>query len=126
MPSPAVAFGLVLAVCLPAAEIVQRERLDVGRAWAGHPLDFALVTKGSHQFVAWYDTARRLTVSHRQLPATTWTRTNLPTTVGWDSHNGIALGNGQFIHARSSSFGTTISWLDDPFWVAHFAGARRP
>jgi len=91
MASPASALGLVLAACLPAAEIVQRERIEVGRAWAGHPVDFALVTKGSHQFVAWYDTARRLTVSHRQLPALNWTSTVLPTTVGWDSHNGIAM-----------------------------------
>lgn len=42
------------------------------------------------------------------------------------THNGLALGNGQFIHARSMVLGTTISWLDDPYWAAHFAGARRP
>lgn len=42
------------------------------------------------------------------------------------THNGIALGDGRFIHARDASRGTVISWLDEPFWVAHYAGARRP
>ena len=42
------------------------------------------------------------------------------------THNGIALGNGRFIHARDASRGTVISWLDEPLWTAHYAGARRP
>lgn len=42
------------------------------------------------------------------------------------THNGIALGDGRFIHARDESSGTVISWLDEPIWVAHYAGARRP
>ncbi len=42
------------------------------------------------------------------------------------THNGIALGDGRFIHARDASRGTVISWLDEPFWTAHYAGARRP
>ncbi len=133
MPSPAVAFGLVLAACLPAAEIVQRERLDVGRAWAGHPLDFALVTKGSHQFVAWYDTARRLTVSHRQLPATTWTKSVLPTTVGWDSHNGIALAvdDSGYVHVSGNMhnvpliyFRSTRAWDISAFTAPGMTGSR--
>lgn len=42
------------------------------------------------------------------------------------SHNGIALGDGTFVHARSEQYGTMISALADPYWSAHFAGARRP
>lgn len=42
------------------------------------------------------------------------------------THNGIALGDGRFLHARDSSRGTVISWLDEPLWTAHYAGARRP
>jgi len=42
------------------------------------------------------------------------------------SHNGIALGDGRFIHARDESRGTMISWLDEPVWASHYAGARRP
>ncbi len=42
------------------------------------------------------------------------------------THNGIALGDGRFIHARDESRGTIISWLDEPVWASHYAGARRP
>ena len=42
------------------------------------------------------------------------------------THNGIALGDGRFVHARDESRGTVISWLDEPVWASHYAGARRP
>lgn len=42
------------------------------------------------------------------------------------THDGIALGDGRFAHARSESYGTVISNLSDPYWAAHYAGARRP
>ena len=42
------------------------------------------------------------------------------------THNGIALGDGRFIHARDESHGTMISWLDEPLWASHYVGARRP
>lgn len=42
------------------------------------------------------------------------------------THNGIALGDGRFIHARSEGYGTVISSLADPYWAQHYAGARRP
>ncbi|HET8626634.1 MAG TPA: C40 family peptidase [Thermomicrobiales bacterium] len=42
------------------------------------------------------------------------------------THNGIALGGGRFVHARSERYGTVIDNLSDPYWVAHYAGARRP
>lgn len=42
------------------------------------------------------------------------------------THNGIALGDGRFVHARDVGFGTVISSLADSYWSAHYAGARRP
>lgn len=42
------------------------------------------------------------------------------------THNGIALGDGRFVHARSEGYGTVISSLSDPYWSGHFAGAQRP
>ncbi len=65
--------------------------LPVERVWAGHPVGFALLTAGKHQFVAYYDAERRLTVASRELPGTAWKFKKLPTSVGWDSHNYVTL-----------------------------------
>lgn len=42
------------------------------------------------------------------------------------THNGIALGDGRFIHARDTGYGTVISSLDEQRYIDHYAGARRP
>ncbi|WP_062307381.1 C40 family peptidase [Alicyclobacillus sendaiensis] len=39
------------------------------------------------------------------------------------SHDGIYLGNGQFINAASTS--VEIDSLSDPYWAGHYIGARR-
>ncbi len=41
------------------------------------------------------------------------------------SHVGIYLGRRRFINAAGTGKGTIVSSLDDPFWVEHYAGARR-
>jgi len=41
------------------------------------------------------------------------------------SHVGIYLGDRKFIHASSAADGVTTSSLDDPYYAAHFLGARR-
>ena len=41
------------------------------------------------------------------------------------SHVGIYLGGGRFIHAANSQVGTIVSNLNEPKWIAHYAGARR-
>jgi cell wall-associated NlpC family hydrolase len=42
------------------------------------------------------------------------------------THNGIAIGGGRFIHARSEGYGTVINSLTDAYWSQHYVGARRP
>jgi cell wall-associated NlpC family hydrolase len=41
------------------------------------------------------------------------------------SHVGFYMGDGKFIHASSAAKQVTISQLDDPYYTAHYIGARR-
>lgn len=65
--------------------------LDIDQVWSGHPVNFALVTSNTHQYAAYYAANQRLTIAARELPNATWTRRELDTSVGWDSHNHIAM-----------------------------------
>ena len=53
--------------------------------WAGHPVGFCLLTHGDHQFVAYFNTNREMTVASRKLGETKWTIQRLFTKLGWDS-----------------------------------------
>jgi hypothetical protein len=63
----------------------------VGRVWSGHPVGFDLLTKGGHQYVAYYDATRQLTVAHRRAGHPGWRYAKLDSYVGWDSHNSIEM-----------------------------------
>lgn len=64
----------------------------VDRVWSGHPVSFALLTEREHQFIAYYDSERQLTVAGRKLGGENWTRVKPPSVVtGWDSHNYLRL-----------------------------------
>ncbi len=67
------------------------ETLDVANVWSGQPVFFALVTRNSQQFAAYYDDQQRMTVASRTLGGATWTYKVLPSTLGWDSHNYVAM-----------------------------------
>ena len=40
-------------------------------------------------------------------------------------HNGIYVGDGRFIHARQTGKRVSIASLDEEWYAAHWAGARR-
>jgi hypothetical protein len=67
------------------------EKVEVSTAWAGHPVFFGLVTRGTHQFVAFYDADRNMTVAARTLDQQSFTLEKLPSVLGWDSHNYVTL-----------------------------------
>ncbi len=85
-------IGLAILACpavKAAPEVV--ESLDIAPVWSAHPVDFCLLTHAPHQFVAYYDDKRQLTVAQRRLQEKTWTFTKLPVTTGWDSHNYLTM-----------------------------------
>lgn len=78
-------------LCATATTFQLAERLDVGPAWAGCPVGFALATYSNHQFIAYYDDNREMTIAQRDLASSTWQFKRLPSILGWDSHNYIAI-----------------------------------
>ncbi len=83
------AAALLILVILDAGRA--GERIDIDTVWAGHPVGFALLTSPPHQFAAYYDAERRMTVAQRTLDEKTWRYTRLPSQLGWDSHNRVIM-----------------------------------
>jgi hypothetical protein len=67
------------------------ERQEIAKVWSGHPVGFAFLTEGERQYAAYYDEERNMTVAAAPLGSSVWTRVKLPSKVGWDSHNYIAM-----------------------------------
>ncbi len=67
------------------------EKVDVDKVWSGHPVGFCLLTHGDHQFVAYYNAKREMTIASRKLGEKKWTRQRLPSNIKWDSHNYITM-----------------------------------
>jgi hypothetical protein len=65
--------------------------IDIAPVWSGHPVGFALLTRGDEQYIAYYAADRKLTVIQRRLGQKEWRTTILPTTLGWDSHNYVTM-----------------------------------
>lgn len=85
--------------CLPDATCISRAIITpgadggtvLGSAWGGFPVQFALLTRGSYEFAGYYNSVRRLIVVRRNSKTNETIAAELPTTLGWDSHNGIAM-----------------------------------
>jgi hypothetical protein len=76
-------------ICAPPAAAQKIEAVD--QVWAGHEVPFALVVTEERIYVGYYDAARQLSVASRPRGSSWWTYTRLPSWVGWDSHNRIAM-----------------------------------
>lgn len=98
--------GVVLGLLCSPAPISQAASLAAGtlldHVWSGHPVGFAFLSEREHQFIAYYDAERRLTVLGRRLGAAAWSRLQPPgvpvprrnrtsNVTGWDSHNSLRL-----------------------------------
>ena len=70
---------------------VETEVAAIDRVWSGHPVAFALLTQGPHQFVAYFDADRQMSFAHRRRPGG-WSYRKVDSWLGWDSHNYVTLG----------------------------------
>lgn len=74
---------------LPAVVL---EAVNVDTIWSAVPVRFCLLTHGDTQYVAYYDSERRMAVVQRNLSEPAFRdKTVLPSTQGWDSHNSITM-----------------------------------
>lgn len=93
-PTPAVAPAEAPAM-VPAAtpvEVAPGVRvLDIAPVWSGHPVEFALLTAGRRQYVAFFDADRQMTVAARTIDEPRWQLVRLPSVLGWDSHNYVTM-----------------------------------
>lgn len=63
--------------------------------WSNQWYQQAFITEGNKQYIGYYDADQRMAVSVRTLPNGPWQQYRIPgadAVIGWDSHNGIALG----------------------------------
>ncbi|MCP4203680.1 MAG: hypothetical protein GY769_17320 [bacterium] len=116
--SKAVAIALIwiLRLQVPVAaeaEPAGLESVDVAPVWSGHPVHFALETAGRWQYVAFYDPQRRMTVAQRSLDSADWSFQRLPSVVGWDSHNYLAMAVdlAGFIHVSGNMHGDRLVYF---------------
>ncbi|MFT3991561.1 MAG: BNR repeat-containing protein [Luteolibacter sp.] len=74
---------------------------EIGKVWSGHPVTFVFLSERGHQFIAYYDAERRITIAVRKL-GEEWIMVQpegwphprakrLTTVTEWDSHNYLAL-----------------------------------
>jgi len=74
----------------------------ISSVWPGHPVRFDLLTHKGHQFIAFYDADRKMTVGQRKLDEDSFTlhrlegrwleaRGRLSTDLEWDSHNSVTM-----------------------------------
>jgi len=82
---------LVLMQSAIASEPAMLDLSAIDRVWSGHSVRFALAINEKSILVAYYDSNRQMTVASRPRGAAHWTYHKLPSWVGWDSHNYIAM-----------------------------------
>jgi hypothetical protein len=110
-------LGLSLGIALPGLASTEGaprlEKVDVAPVWSGHPVRFALETTEDHQYVAFFDPQRTMTVAKRRLGSPHWEFSTLPSSVSWDSHNYLVLAvdNHGFVHVSGNMHGDPLVYF---------------
>ncbi len=83
-------LGMNVAASAPAEyHVIDTLPIDTVPSW--FPVGFCLLTHGQQQYAAYYNAKHRMVVAQRRLGERTWKKAELPSTVGWDSHNYITM-----------------------------------
>jgi hypothetical protein len=76
---------------LPAAEYRVTDTLQIDTVPSWFPVRFCLLTHGQDQYVSYYNADHQMIVARRRLGEPQWQKVELPSRVGWDSHNYITM-----------------------------------
>ncbi len=106
--APAFIFlALILIVrCQPKMSESKQEidKLFVDYIWSGCAANYEILTAPPYQFVAYYDSAKYMTIAQRKIGDTEWTKKRLDSRVEWDAHNYItmALDKAGYLHVSGN------------------------
>ncbi|MBN2458120.1 BNR-4 repeat-containing protein [Candidatus Woesearchaeota archaeon] len=94
-------------------DLVFEEKADLSKVWSGHPVGFDFLSYKDRQFVAFYNEDRKLTVMSRILGESEWDKIELPTSIGWDSHNSIkmAIDDNEDIHLAGNMHVSPLTYF---------------
>lgn len=89
------------------------ERIEVAPVWSGCPVGFAMLTASNRQFLAYYSAERVMTLAQRDLGTNVWTFVELPSKLGWDSHNSIAMAADEagYLHVSGNMHGVPLVYF---------------
>jgi len=98
---------------LTAGEPAVLDKTVVDKIWPKVPVRYCLLTHGDTQYVAYYDSNRKMAVGQRKLSEATFTKTLLPSRQGWDSHNYITMAVDQegYIHLSGNMHGSRLVYF---------------
>ncbi len=87
------------------------EAIDL--TWAGHRARADFLMREDRQIIGYYDANRQLTIAYRQGLGSPWRYHKLPSWLGWDSHNGVALGADEagYIHVMANMHADPIIYF---------------
>lgn len=92
---------------------VVKDYFQIDSIWPAHPVRFDMVTQPPHQYIAYYDSNRAMTVAHRELGSGNWEKRRLDEEIGWDTHNYIsmALDSKGYIHVSGNMHVDTLVYF---------------
>lgn len=92
----------------------------IDHAWSGHRIKPFLLTRGEHQFVAYFDSNRQMTVAHRRI-GRVWDYFKVDSWLGWDSHNYVTmeLDSDGYLHLTGNMHANPIEYfrMSEPYDV---------
>lgn len=65
--------------------------IEVAEVLSAFPVEFNMLVENGRQYIAYYDAEHQMTLAARDLDSNEWEYKVLPSKVGWDSHNSIAM-----------------------------------